>query len=341
MKKLITIYLIGAIFFVTNTSSTKADILTFDDIYTGDYLTTIPNGYGGFNWEQFGVIKGSTSFPGSGHDKGTVSGEYVAFNILSNVATIYKSSTFDFNGAYLTAAWRDELFIKIDGYLGSTLLYTQTVTVDNTGPTWFIFDFCCIDRLVFSSWAVSGSSTHFAMDNFTFNENSIIPVIVDIKPGSCRNPMNVKSKGKLPVAILGSEEFDVSMIDITSIRLASVAPIRSDYEDIATPVSDDADICECTPKGPDGHLDLTLKFNIQDIVAELGEVNDGDELELTLTGTLVEALGGTLIEGKDYIIIKKKNDSKKENHCKQQGFTGKNRNGDKYVKSSEWQSKGK
>ena len=40
-----------------------------------------------------------------------------------------------------------------------------------------------------------------------------IPVPVDIKPGSCPNPLNVKSRGILPAAILGSADFDIEQID--------------------------------------------------------------------------------------------------------------------------------
>jgi len=66
-------------------------------------------------------------------------------------------------------------------------------------------------------------------------------VAIDIKPGSCPNPLNLKSKGKLPVAVLGSEDFDVNDIDPASIRLKygdaeGVAAIRSNLEDVASPV---------------------------------------------------------------------------------------------------------
>lgn len=132
-------------------------------------------------------------------------------------------------------------------------------------------------------------------------EPDVIEVDLDIKPGSCPNPLNVRSKGVLPVAILGSENFDVSMIDVASIRLADVAPIRSNYEDVAAPVIDGQE-CECTTEGPDGYLDLTLKFKTQDIVQALGEVVNGETLVLTLTG---ESLDGTPIEGADCIRVKK------------------------------------
>ncbi|MHC4692137.1 MAG: hypothetical protein ACYS67_05290 [Planctomycetota bacterium] len=128
---------------------------------------------------------------------------------------------------------------------------------------------------------------------------SILEVAVDIKPRSCPNPINVKSSGILPVAILGSEDFDVNIIDVASIQLAGVEPIRSSYEDVAAPVSDGND-CNCITEGPDGFLDLTLKFKTQDIVATLGEVNHNDLLELQLDGVLHDE---TLIEGGDCVII--------------------------------------
>ena len=39
------------------------------------------------------------------------------------------------------------------------------------------------------------------------------------------------------------------------------------------------------------------------VCTTIAEVNDGDIFELTLTGSLVEALGGTPIEGTDCIVI--------------------------------------
>ncbi len=129
-------------------------------------------------------------------------------------------------------------------------------------------------------------------------------VAVDIKPGSCPNPVNVKSKGVLPIAILGTDDYDVTTIDIASIRLAGVEPLRSGYEDVATPVSDNND-CNCITEGPDGLLDLTLKFETRRIVNAIGDVNHGDVLTLQLTGVLYDTIPyETLIEGADCILIR-------------------------------------
>jgi hypothetical protein len=127
-------------------------------------------------------------------------------------------------------------------------------------------------------------------------------VDVDIKPQSCPNPLNTKSQGVLPVAILGSAELDVTTIDVASIRLEGVAPIRSELEDVAAPVVDGSE-CECTTEGPDGFTDLTLKFEAEDIADALGEVVNGEVLVLTLTGELSDE---TPIEGADCIRVIKK-----------------------------------
>jgi hypothetical protein len=41
-------------------------------------------------------------------------------------------------------------------------------------------------------------------------------------------------------------------------------------------------------------------------LAPLEEVNDGDCLEVVLTGTLKAEFGGTTIAGVDYVLIRKK-----------------------------------
>ena len=132
-----------------------------------------------------------------------------------------------------------------------------------------------------------------------------ILVSVDIKPTSCPNPFNVKSNGVLPVAILGTEDFDVTQIDVATILLAGVAPLRSNLEDVATPVPDNAAECQCTKEGPDGYLDLALKFDTQAIAAALGVVSNWALLELPLTGSLMECYGGIPIQGSDCVRILK------------------------------------
>ncbi len=150
-------------------------------------------------------------------------------------------------------------------------------------------------------------------------------VPLDIKPRSCPNPLNVKGGGPtellfsniapladddplaaggavVPVAILGTADFDVSEVDVTSLRLEGIAPVMVHFEDVATPVMDDpTQSCECTTADPDGLTDLVLQFSRSDLIAAIGAVNDGDEIMLTLTGS---QLDGILLAGGDCVIIR-------------------------------------
>jgi hypothetical protein len=134
-------------------------------------------------------------------------------------------------------------------------------------------------------------------------------VALDIRPDSCPNPLNVKAKGVLPVAILGTDNFDVTQIDPGSVILEGLAPLRWSLEDVATPFEpfiDKVDAYDCNEYGSDGYVDITLKFDAQEIVAALGDVNDGDVLVLQLTGNLKEEFGSLPFVGQDVVVVLKK-----------------------------------
>ena len=151
-----------------------------------------------------------------------------------------------------------------------------------------------------------GWSNGVCLDNLTFNIRQ--NVSIDIKPGSCPNPFNLKSKGVLPLAILGTDSFDVTTIDPETIALEGVSPIegRCGIFDVSRPFDgelEDCDSCVCGCDITDGYDDLLLKFDRQAIVEAIGEVEDGECLVLELTG---EEFGGRIIVGQDIIRILKK-----------------------------------
>lgn len=153
----------------------------------------------------------------------------------------------------------------------------------------------------------------FEVVGIIFEQMTILPepveVALDIKPGSCPNPINVTSRGNTPAAILGSGDLDVTTIDPASIRLAGVAPLRSSYEDVGTPfdpmVGKSNCTMDCNESGSDGYMDLTVKFDTQELAAAIG---GGDEcVVVTLTGYFLEAYGGGPIVGADVVIVKSNN----------------------------------
>jgi hypothetical protein len=119
-------------------------------------------------------------------------------------------------------------------------------------------------------------------------------VYVDVKPQSCPNPVNVKSKGLLPVAVLGTEDFDVSSVDPSAVTLLGVPPITWHYEDVSSPVGEDSEPCECTEAGPDGYLDLVFQFDTQEVVAAMETLAEAFEELQVEDGELMPVL---LFEG--------------------------------------------
>lgn len=131
----------------------------------------------------------------------------------------------------------------------------------------------------------------------------VLKTMLDIKPGSCKNPFNVTEKGVLPVVLLGSADFDVRNIDPSSISLHGVTLLRHAFADAAKYVLDGS--CD-TDKG-DGYEDLVLKFKSQAISTALGEVTDGEIVTLLLSGSTYDGLD---IVADDSVTIIKRNKKK-------------------------------
>ena len=101
-RALLALLVLGAT--VGNASAT---LLTFDALSSGGPLDTVfptvPNGYGGLNWNGFSVANGKQFSPSYGYYNGVVSPNNVAFNPYGDPASISISAgTFRFFSAYLT-----------------------------------------------------------------------------------------------------------------------------------------------------------------------------------------------------------------------------------------------
>jgi hypothetical protein len=154
-------------------------------------------------------------------------------------------------------------------------------------------------------------------------------VPVDIKPRACPNRLNVDGEGVLRVAILGTPNLDVKTIDPKTVTMGGVAVLSKqddplmmkkkfklvasklchqgwNLEDVGTPCEPfegKTDPSQCNNLGPDGHLDIVLKFDAQAIAASLGDVDDKEVITLQLRGQLLD---GTEIRGEDVVTIMKK-----------------------------------
>lgn len=116
---------------------------------------------------------------------------------------------------------------------------------------------------------------------------------MDIKPGSCPNPLNLNSKGILTVAVLGNDVYDVTQIDLASLEHSRADGIGgsvpaldgppgpgSNFEDVGTSFGGEA--CDCSSSDSDGFQDLVVKFRTDDAVAtlELHEFSPGSGAQL-------------------------------------------------------------
>lgn len=112
----------------------------------------------------------------------------------------------------------------------------------------------------------------------------IIEVQIDIRPGKDKNYINLKSKGRIPVAILTTEAFDAYSVDTSTILFGKTGmecePIRISYRDI----------------NKDNNEDLLLYFKIQETGIQVG-----DNMAY-LTG---KVLSGEDIMGSDSILTEK------------------------------------
>jgi len=139
-------------------------------------------------------------------------------------------------------------------------------------------------------------------------EVGILPAYIDVKPGGCPNPFNVNSNGNLPVAILGGMDFDVSDIDLATVKLEGVAqgPQTPTSGDVSTPYGAmPIDCGDCNSSGADGYTDMSFKFSSPALATAIGPVDDGDCHVVMATGRLIS--NGAYFAGYDVLkIIKKK-----------------------------------
>ncbi|MGB2863336.1 MAG: hypothetical protein WBC05_08430 [Sedimentisphaerales bacterium] len=103
-------------------------------------------------------------------------------------------------------------------------------------------------------------------------------LIIDIKPGSDQNSINLKSKGVVPVAVLTTDDFNAATIDPATALFAGAEPVRWKLEDV-----DD-----------DGDDDLMFHFKTQELDL------DQDSTEATLKA---ELLTEVMVSGTDEVRI--------------------------------------
>jgi hypothetical protein len=123
---------------------------------------------------------------------------------------------------------------------------------------------------------------------------------IDVQPGRCPNQLLVKPKGTganneesmaggvLHAAILGRTGFNVTDVDVSTVRLEGASPVmNAEYRDVGSEPTRERE-CVCPGERPDGVMDLVLKFREKDVVKALLPASDGEEKAVTITGKTMD-----------------------------------------------------
>jgi len=151
-------------------------------------------------------------------------------------------------------------------------------------PYEIVINLRTIDPLTGAVTEVGGGGP---ISDLAFSPFIVELIDLDIKPGSDSNPVNQSGRGKLPVAILGSDIFDVLDVDVTTLVFGPGAAAPS--HDLTKP---DAFEDHLRDVNDDGSTDLITHYRIQEAGIE------ADAAEACITG---ETLDGIPFEGCDSI----------------------------------------
>ena len=131
-----------------------------------------------------------------------------------------------------------------------------------------------------------GCLKFFPDENSAFRLLSTVAIAIDIKPGSDPNCFNINGSGVIPVAMLGSADFDVLEIDTLTLFFAGLeVRIRGKK----------GPLCHGEDTNGDGFLDLVCQFE-----DDASIWTPDSSSEATLAGTLFD---GTQFEGTDSICV--------------------------------------
>lgn len=206
--------------------------------------------------------------------------------ITLNVSIPPESTSFAFDFVFANSGDGDWLTLSFNGnvlwsFLGESFVGTEfleaTVSTDELAGRSGVLSFT-----LHSTGAVNAEAI---LSNFRFLQTDRA-VAIDIRPRRDPNVINIRGKGKIPVAILSTAEFDASSeVDEGSLRFGMEG--------------DEASLAFCARQAKDvngdGFMDLVCRFNTQATGLQQGDT------EAFLEG---ETLGGRPIVGSDSVIIR-------------------------------------
>ena len=158
----------------------------------------------------------------------------------------------------------------LQGYLAGALVETTSVTLGGVNQWMTVALTADVDQVVLVGQ--TGRFRFFGADNMGWGIDAPtrIDVLIDVKPDSTENPVNPGSNGVLPVALLGSESFDVMNVDPGSLALGvNAAP---------------AEGMEYADSNGDGWIDLVAHYRTAETGTAYGDTS------ICLTGATTDGV---------------------------------------------------
>jgi len=182
------------------------------------------------------------------------------------------------------AAGRTPFFFdmfKVTGFLAGELVESRAVLFGGMDNWKTISLNGIVDRVV---WFGTGIRGHrFGVDNLRWVGLAAqsVAVDIDVRPGSENNPIQLRSRGLVPVVLFGDDGFEVENVDVETLAFG---PYGAEVAHRGGPHFDDID--------GDGFMDMLLHHRVAQTGIEV------DDVDACLMG---ETLDGQMFEGCDLV----------------------------------------
>jgi hypothetical protein len=217
-----------------------------------------------------------------GHSSARVSADTIPLNTWTHVAATFDGPTHTLT-IYVNG--HPSVFAFVDSNVTAPFVNNEPVLIGAGDLGSNIRDFFDgrIDEVELFNRALSQTEIQSIVNAGTSGKT--IPIDIDIKPEGKPNSINLGSKGNVPVAILSTETFDATTVDVSSLKFAG-APVQKRKNGTFMASFEDVN--------GDGRPDLVLHFETQ----ALGLTSASTEATLTgLTNT------GRCVSGTDSVNI--------------------------------------
>jgi hypothetical protein len=194
MLKTVIVYLISTAVVAGAFPNSGTVTITFDDLAgNAKGVVKVPNGYEGLRWYHFAYLDVADLGSSNTLQDALVSPKNVAINHPGLPAWVgSRGQAFDLDSAFLTAEGKDQVLVRVEGFLGSALKYDNTFTLDRSNPTLIEFNYLDVTRvrfIPFDSGLRLGSSSssgnavislpqtrgYLAMDDMTVTFMNTVP----------------------------------------------------------------------------------------------------------------------------------------------------------------------